>query len=180
MKVLLGISGSVATTVTPKLITALRNNGHEVTVISTNAARYFTEVQTLGVPYFTDRDEWLGMQYERGQLVPHIEMRRWADVGLIAPLSANTLAKMANGFADNMLMCVMRAWDVTKPLILAPAMNTMMWEHPATAYHLQQLDRWYSRLRIVPPISKVLACGDEGIGAMADISSIIEVVNQYQ
>lgn len=179
MKVLLGITGSVATTVTPKLITTLRNNGHEVTVISTDAACYFTELQALGVQCFTDRDEWPGVQYQRGQLVPHIEMRRWADVGLIAPLSANTLAKIAGGFADNMLTCVMRAWDVARPLVVAPAMNTMMWEHPATAYHLEQLGRWYSRLAIVPPTAKVLACGDEGVGAMADVSSIVEVVNQH-
>lgn len=180
MKVLLGITGSVATTVVPKLITALHNSSHEVTVISTDAACYFTGLQTLGVPYFTDRDEWPGAQYQCGQPVPHIEMRRWADVGLIAPLSANTLAKMAGGFADNMLTCVMRAWDVAKPLVVAPAMNTMMWEHPATAHHLEQLHQWYPRLQIVLPISKVLACGDEGIGAMADVSSIVEVVQQYQ
>src|SRR4029077_5091902 len=90
-----------------------------------------------------DEDEWPGQtegrHWEREQPVLHIELRRWADLFVIAPLDANTLAKLANGLADNCLTCVWRAWDATRPVVLAPAMNTLMWQHPATVRHLRQL-----------------------------------------
>src|SRR5205085_10485109 len=90
-----------------------------------------------------DEDEWPGRsdgrRYERGEPVLHIELRRWADLLLIAPLDANTLAKLANGLADNCLTCVWRAWEPARPVVLAPAMNTLMWEHPLTGRHLRQL-----------------------------------------
>ena len=71
-----------------------------------------------------------------GDPVAHIELRRWADALVIAPLSANTLAKAAAGMADGLLTCVLRAWDWNKPALLAPAMNTAMWESPLTEAHL--------------------------------------------
>src|SRR5207302_2037596 len=90
-----------------------------------------------------DEDEWpgskRGQHYRRDDPVLHIELRRWADVLLIAPLDANTLAKLANGLADNCLTCVWRAWDLARPVLLAPAMNTLMWEHRLTTRHLRQL-----------------------------------------
>src|SRR5205823_969202 len=86
-----------------------------------------------------DEDEWPGQKYQRGDTVLHIELRRWADLFLVAPLDANTLAKLANGLSDNCLTCVWRAWDPARPVMLAPAMNTLMWEHPLTARHLRQL-----------------------------------------
>ena len=90
-----------------------------------------------------DEDEWPGRdegrRWQRDEDVLHIELRRWADVLLIAPLDANTLAKLANGLADNCLTCVWRAWEPGRPVVLAPAMNTLMWQHPATGRHLRQL-----------------------------------------
>src|SRR5205807_1588870 len=92
---------------------------------------------------YLDEDEWpgrrAGQRYQREDPVLHIELRRWADVLLIAPLDANTLAKLATGLADNCLTCVWRAWDANRPVVLAPAMNTLMWDHPLTGRHLQQL-----------------------------------------
>src|SRR5262249_1864877 len=149
-----------------------------------------------------DADEWpgrdSGRRYQRDDLVLHIELRRWADLFLIAPLDANTLAKLANGLADNCLTCVWRAWDPARPVVLAPAMNTLMWEHPLTVRHLLQiaetvadqpvpkfgdaetLIEWTNantpRLRIVAPISKRLACGDVGPGAMAEVEGIVAAV----
>jgi len=76
---------------------------------------------------------------DRGDDVLHIELRRWADLFVIAPLDANTLGKLAAGLADNCLTCVWRAWDPERPAVLAPAMNTLMWRHPATARCLRQL-----------------------------------------
>ncbi len=111
---------------------------------------------------------------------------------LIAPLSANTLAKLANGLSDNLLVCmrtsehlsmsyliqsflsfsssilllllqtcIVRAWDFNNPLIVAPAMNTLMWDHPLTSRHLNELQQL--GVHIIPPIAKTLACGDTGM-----------------
>src|SRR5437660_181022 len=117
---------------------------------------------------------------------------------VIAPLDANTLAKLANGLADNCLTCVWRAWDPARPVVLAPAMNTLMWEHPLTGRHLRRLAAdagagpppdglgldeliaWINgscpRLRVVPPQSKRLACGDVGIGALAEVDAVVAAV----
>ena len=72
----------------------------------------------------------------------HIEQRAWADLFLIAPLSANTLSKLATGACDNLLTCVARAWDFDKPILVAPAMNTHMWTHPVTSGQLETLGAW--------------------------------------
>ena len=90
-------------------------------------------------PVFRDRDEWPGLRYRRGDPVLHVEFRKWADLLIIAPLDANTLAKLSLGLCDNFLTCLFRAWDFSKPVILAPAMNTMMWNSPLTARHLGQV-----------------------------------------
>ncbi|HEX8202848.1 MAG TPA: flavoprotein, partial [Isosphaeraceae bacterium] len=143
-------------------------------------------------------DEWPGPRYRRDDPVLHIAFRGWADLLVIAPLDANTLAKFALGLADNFLTCLLRAWDDRKPVVLAPAMNTLMWDSPATRRHLRQLlaDRaegdvpegWtldeapavFARhapgLVLVPPRSKRLACGDVGLGAMAEVDDIVAAV----
>ena len=100
----------------------------------------------------------------------HIELRRWADALVIAPLSANTLAKAANGLCDNLLTCVVRAWDWRRPLLVAPAMNTLMWDSPFTARHLGALTELGAL--VVGPVEKTLACGDTGNGAMAEPADV--------
>jgi len=145
-----------------------------------------------------DEDEWSDARYDREDPVMHIELRRWAEILVIAPLDANTLAKLAVGICDNCLTCVWRAWDSTRPVVLAPAMNTLMWEHPFTRRHLRCLaadagaahlpghldqdqviplinERCRS-LHVVAPISKALACGDVGVGAMAEVKDIAAAV----
>ena len=141
-----------------------------------------------------------GKSHRLGDPVLHIELRRWADLFAVAPLDANTLAKLANGLADNCLTCVWRAWDAARPVVLAPAMNTLMWEHPLTGRHLRQLAEdagagaappganldallaWINghcpRLRIVPPQSKRLACGDVGVGALAEAADFVATVEK--
>ncbi|XP_077774482.1 phosphopantothenoylcysteine decarboxylase isoform X2 [Podarcis muralis] len=101
-----------------------------------------------------------GLWKKREDPVLHIDLRRWADLLLVAPLDANTLAKMANGLCDNLLTCVIRAWDLSKPLLFCPAMNTAMWEHPITAQQVDQL-KSFGYVEI-PCIVKKLICGDEG------------------
>lgn len=199
--VLLGVTGSVAAIYTNELFEALRAEGHSVKVVATDAARYFFDAATLGEGAVTfDADEWRAPHYRRGDPVLHIELRRWADLLLIAPLDANTLAKLALGLADNCLTCVYRAWDRSRPVVLAPAMNTLMWEHPATARHLRQIaedmeagtlpaglsigeivesiNGQPTPLHIVAPISKRLACDDVGTGAMAERDAILAVVRR--
>lgn len=93
----------------------------------------------------TDEDEWCTWNSVQDDVL-HISLRRWADCVLIAPLDANTLAKLANGMADNLVTCVMRAWDIqgNKPVLICPAMNTAMWMHPVTQQHIETLRGWYS------------------------------------
>ncbi len=206
-KVLLGVTGSVAAIHTPLFCDELTAAGHDVKVLATRSATYFFDPCAIAVQpdgqrnrerMVLDEDEWPGTRYQRGDPVLHIELRRWADVLLVAPLDANTLAKFALGIVDNALTCVYRAWQRERPILLAPAMNTLMWEHPATLRHLQQiaadldvasdnslhdsltwidvLNASTKRLHVVAPVSKKLACDDEGIGAMASRSQLLEAV----
>jgi phosphopantothenoylcysteine synthetase/decarboxylase len=106
-----------------------------------------------------------------GDPVLHIELRRWADLLLLAPASADTIAKAANGISDNLVLCIIRAWDFTRPCLLCPAMNTLMLRHPSIISHYQSLKSFGSK--IIEPESKLLACGDIGKGALASIPLII-------
>lgn len=200
--ILLGVTGSVAAVKAPLLYEALRQPGHAVKVVATEASLYFFDPAEIPREALVlDEDEWPGRsegrRWKREDEVLHIQLRRWADILLLAPLDANSLAKLAAGLADNCLTCVWRAWEPTRPVVLAPAMNTLMWEHPATARHLRQIaadmgglppdgltmdglldgiNAHCPRLRIVAPEDRRLACGDVGIGAMAGLDTIVAVV----
>jgi phosphopantothenoylcysteine decarboxylase len=120
----------------------------------------------------------------------HIELRDWADVLVLLPLSAHSLAKVAHGLADDTLSCVARAWDFGhgnrpgKPMILAPAMNTAMWEHVLTARQLTTIQGFWNserapnRIKVVPPQVKVLACGELGDGALASVHIIVAAIQE--
>eukprot|EP00124_Ichthyophonus_hoferi_P002782 Ihof_evm4s206 gene=Ihof_evmTU4s206 len=159
--ILLALTGSVASLKAPLLVEALIKAGVEdkdhIRVVTTQSALHFYNPVDLGVKFYTDKDEW-EMWERKGDPVLHVELRKWADILIIAPLDANTMAKMAGGFCDNLLTCIVRAWDQTKPLLVAPAMNTHMWTHPHTARHLAMLKEL--GYKVIPPISKCLACGD--------------------
>lgn len=96
---------------------------------------------------------------------------------LIAPLDANTLAKMATGICDNLVLCTTRAWDGEKPLFFCPAMNTRMWEHPITEEHVTKLKKW-GHIEI-KCIEKRLMCGDTGFGAMETPTNIVRTIVDY-
>src|SRR5262249_12880914 len=149
-RLILGVTGSVAAIKAPELLTTLRHAGHEGRIVATSAALYFVRPPELhamirtgeGLPaqvLLRDQDEWPAPGYRRGDPVLHIELRNWADLLVVAPLDANTLAKFALGISDNFLTCVFRAWDFARPVFLAPAMNTMMWQSPVTLRHLRLL-----------------------------------------
>ncbi|CEP19603.1 hypothetical protein [Parasitella parasitica] len=129
---------------------------------------------TIGCRTYREEDEWSGWKKITDPIL-HIELRNWADIMVIAPLDANTLGKIANGLCDNLLTCVLRAWDVNKPVIACPAMNTSMWHHPLTSRHLEILEN-VLKYNIIQPISKKLACGDTGLGAMAESRYIADYV----
>ncbi|XP_032926248.1 phosphopantothenoylcysteine decarboxylase isoform X1 [Catharus ustulatus] len=159
--VLVGVTGSVAALKLPLLVAELlKIPGLEVKVVTTEKAKHFYNAQEIPVTLYGDEEEW---QLWKGRSDPvlHIELRRWADLMVVAPLDANTLAKVANGICDNLLTCVIRAWDLSKPLLFCPAMNTAMWEHPITARHVEQLKGFgYTE---IPCVVKKLVCGDEGV-----------------
>ena len=192
------------------LFRELTLRGHEVKIVATRSSLYFFDPLEIASRdeqrdtsvVILDEDEWSGHEsaerYQRGDPVRHIELRRWAELFLIAPLDANTMAKLVNGICDNCLTCVWRAWDPKSPIVVAPAMNTLMWQHPLTKRQLRQMgidagaahlpshlkdsalieainDR-AERFRIVPPQVKELACGDVGIGAMGEVSEIVALV----
>uniref|UniRef100_A0A8D2PJH8 Phosphopantothenoylcysteine decarboxylase n=1 Tax=Zosterops lateralis melanops TaxID=1220523 RepID=A0A8D2PJH8_ZOSLA len=136
----------------------------EVKVVTTERAKHFYNAQEIPVTLYGDEEEW---QLWKGRSDPvlHIELRRWADLMVVAPLDANTLAKVANGICDNLLTCVIRAWDLSKPLLFCPAMNTAMWEHPITARQVEQLKGFgYTE---IPCVVKKLVCGDEEVHGVA-------------
>lgn len=176
--ILLGVTGSVAAIYTPELVLDLHQSGHAVKIVATRSSLYFFDAKRID-GLILDQEEWPGDRYTRGDPVLHIELRRWADQLLVAPLDANTLAKFALGLADNCLTCVYRAWDRSKPIVLAPAMNTHMWDHPATGRHLAQVKADMGpRLSVVPPQVKKLACDDIGVGALAPRDEILGALQQ--
>lgn len=206
--VLLGVTGSVAAVKTPELFAELRRRGHAVRVVATRAATHFFDAAAIEplcgkrnqAVVSLDEDEWPAQGYERGDDVLHIELRRWAEIFVLAPLDANTLAKLACGMCDNCLTCVWRAWEPSRPVVLAPAMNTLMWQHPMTRRQLKMLaadagaghlpghldqdeliplinDR-SPTLHVVAPVSKALACGDIGVGGLAAVSDVADAVDK--
>lgn len=182
--ILLGLTGSVASIKAPPLARALCELG-TVRVVATEAARHFfdeAELPEAARPVLGSEAEWRGWR-RVGDPVLHIELRKWADLLVIAPVSADALAKVSLGLADDLLTCVARAWDFSSsapgapprfPLLLAPAMNTAMWDHPATAEHLRRVRAWGAD--VIPPVAKTLACGDVGVGAMASVEDVRNAV----
>lgn len=171
MKILLGLTGSVAVTVADKLIASLKDVG-ELKIIATESAVKMADANMLNAnTTYYDQHEWKWNQ--KGDPVLHIVLRDWYDVFVIAPLSCNTLAKMANGICDNLLTTVWMA-SLNKKVIVAPAMNTQMWKHPIVEANIHTLKKL--NVDIVPPISKTLACGEIGMGAMANIDDIVSAV----
>ncbi|OQE36263.1 hypothetical protein PENCOP_c012G03799 [Penicillium coprophilum] len=146
---------------------------------------------------YRDEDEW-SPSWTRGGPVLHIELRKWAHILLVAPMSANTMAKMTNGIADNLLLSVIRAWDTTgvvdmgfksqKTMVFtALDMDTCMYRHPVTEKQLKVLrDEWgWSEsnpkgwVTVLPPTEKSLDSEDDDIGNMMDWRDIVTVIQNY-
>lgn len=188
VKILLAASGSVSAVKVPRIALELLKFA-EVRIVLTKAAQHFIQIcETYDPPtwahwqsvvdsqvvVYTDEDEWWSYKQIRSDPVVHIELRKWADLFLIAPLSANTLSKLANGLCDNLVTSVARAWDMSRPVVVAPAMNTQMWLHPFTSKHIKEIQG--IGYEVIEPIVKLLACGDTGQGALAKVDTIVEIV----
>lgn len=178
INIIVGCTGSVASVKVPvivKKLNALRDNV-KVCVVATEKAVHFFDVSEVekDAKLVTDETEWNSWK-QLGDRVLHIDLRRWAHLLLIAPLDANTMGKLTAGICDNLLTCLVRAWDPHKPLLFCPAMNTYMWEHPITSKQISDLKGfgYYE----VPCIAKRLACQDVGMGAMAEVDDIIKHVS---
>lgn len=173
--ILIGCTGSVASIKLPLLVEKIRSTNYDIhiKVIVTHHAEHFFSAADIPpqVTVHRDEDEWKSWK-ERGDPVLHIELGKWADLMVIAPLDANSLAKIAHGLCDNLLLCTVRAWDFKKPLYFCPAMNTRMWEHPITGPQIETIKSW--GMREISCVAKKLMCGDTGLGAMAEVETIVD------
>lgn len=167
---MLGITGSIAAYKSIFLLRQLVKAGAEVKVVITPAAKDFVSPLTLGT---LSRHPVLSDLFEADSWANHVEMGRWADLMIIAPASCNTLAKMAHGQCDNLLLAV---WlSATCPVVVAPAMDEDMWKHPATRENLARLEKFGNA--IIPAETGELASGLYGEGRMAEPETIISFIS---
>ncbi|MGB9701789.1 MAG: bifunctional phosphopantothenoylcysteine decarboxylase/phosphopantothenate synthase [Candidatus Kapaibacteriota bacterium] len=173
-KILLGVSGSIAAYKAPMLVRELIKEGAEVKAIMTPAAKEFVTPITLSSvsknPVVFDMFD-LNSQSNGAW---HIHLAHWCDLAIIAPCSASTLSKLANGLADNALTAVFMALPKHIPLLIAPAMDTTMFEYPATQNNIKILKDF--GFNIIPPDEGELASGLSGLGRLADISVIMDYI----
>jgi phosphopantothenoylcysteine decarboxylase/phosphopantothenate--cysteine ligase len=169
--VLLGVSGGIAAYKAAVVVRLLKAAGAEVTVVLTEAATRFIGADTFaaltGEPAYTSL-------WERPGEVLHVRLAREADVAAVIPATANVLAKLAHGHADDLLTATLL--EATCPLVIAPAMHSGMWEHPATRANIAiLLERG---VRSVGPETGPLAHGDEGIGRLAEPEDVVAAVRE--
>ena len=165
-KILLGICGSIAAYKAILLTRLLIKAGAEVKVLMTPSAKDFVTPLSLST---ISKNEVLSDLSQNDTWTNHVQLGRWADVMLVAPLSCNTLAKMANGVCDNLLLATYLS--ATCPVVVAPAMDEDMWKHPATKENTQKLESFGTR--VIPVEKGELASGLYGDGRMAEPEQII-------
>jgi len=171
--ILLIITGSIAAIKTPDLVRKAKEQGHNITCVLTKSASNF--VTPMSLAYLSGNkvyDQMFSANDESG--MAHISLSRDNDVIIIAPASADFLAKMANGFCDDLASTIYMASD--KPVIVAPAMNTKMYEHPATKRNIAQLKK--DSVGFIEPVAGKLACGEEGLGKMAEPEDILAYIKK--
>jgi phosphopantothenoylcysteine decarboxylase/phosphopantothenoylcysteine decarboxylase/phosphopantothenate--cysteine ligase len=173
MNIVLGITGSIAAYKAADLASQLMKQGHEVHAVMTRAATEFITPLTLQV--LTRQPVLVTLEDEKQSWKPgHIELADHADLFLVAPLSANSLGNFANGLSPDPLSSIYLALPRETSVLLAPAMNGKMWDHPATRRNVARLSE--DGCRFVGPGSGDLACGYEGIGRMSEVEEILKAV----
>ena len=171
-KILLGVTGSIAAYKAAHLVRLLIKAGADVKVIMTPAATDFISKLTLST---LSKNKVLVDLFDEDSWANHVMLGRWADVMLIAPLSVNTLSKMAHGQCDNLLLAVYLS--ATCPVVVAPAMDEDMWHHPATKKNIREL-LWFGNT-VIPVEKGDLASGLTGDGRMAEPEHIISFIEEH-
>ena len=171
MNILFQLSGSIACYKACTVISRLAQSGHTVQCVASESALRFIGAATLeglsGRELLTDT-------FAPGRWMEHIELNRWADTSVLCPATANRLNKMAGGVADDLLGNLWLTHDFTKPLFVAPAMNTKMWTHPITQASVARLEAL--GVRILRPEAGNLACGDVGEGRLLEPDEILRAI----
>lgn len=167
MKIVVGVTGSIAAYKAVDLVNQCRKLGHEVRVVMTKHAADF--VQPLTFEAIAHAPVVSDMFAEGAEALAHISLAKWADVCIVAPADANVIAKMAHGLADDFLTTFVLAFD--GPVLVAPAMNTVMYHQQVTQDNLARLKSY--GYEIVSPASGQLACGDIGEGKLADLETLL-------
>ena len=171
--ILIKLTGSIAAYKIAYLISKLVQSGHQVQTAATESALHFVGKATLegltGYPVQTDT-------FADRKMMGHINLAKWADITLLAPASANTINKLACGIGDNLVTSLFLAHDWSKPYLIAPAMNTAMYEHPSTQESMKKLKEW--GVNVLPTADGYLACGDYGKGKMIEPDTIFEFINK--
>jgi len=173
-KIVLGVTGSIAIYKSAELIRLLKKAVCEVQVVATKSSKEFIApltFQTLSGRQVYDEMFNDNIEFKIG----HISIARWADLILIAPASANIIAKMANGIADDLLSTICLASKV--PIAVAPGMNETMWENPATQENISKLLN--RGVKLIGPNSGFQACGEIGNGRMSEPKEIIEAIEIF-
>lgn len=165
--VVLGITGCIAAYKSAEIVRALQKAGVRVKVVMTEHATHFVDPTTFRA--LTHEPVAVGLFDDPADPIHHISLAQEADVMLLAPCTANMLAKVANGIADDLLSSTVLA--TTAPLIMAPAMNVHMYENPATRYNIGKLE--IRGVHFVEAGTGYLACGDTGKGRLADVDDIV-------
>ena len=171
-KILVGVTGGIAAYKTCTLVNMFIKEGAEVRVVMTDSAKNFVtpltfQALTNNQVYY---DLWNSIDQDK---VEHISLSHWPDIIVVSPVTANTMAKIVIGMADNLLTTVILAALPQTKIILAPAMNVNIWENVIVQKNLRAI-RDAGKFVIVEPRSGILACRDEGKGKIADVNDIFE------
>ena len=172
--ILVGISGGIAAYKIPELIRGLVKAGAEVRVATTRHALEFVTELTLqtvsGHPVYSDVFAAIN-----AHATEHISLPEWCDAMIVAPATANVVAKMAAGIADDALTTTICSCVARKPILIAPAMNDKMWENPATQHAVETIRSWQN-VRVIEPAEGPLACGVVGKGRMPEAEELQEAL----
>lgn len=172
--ILIGITGSIAAYKTLSLISTLKKEGHNVKCILTNSATNF--VTTLSIQTLSQNKVFSDINATNEQYIEHIALVKWADIIVVAPATANFIAKAAYGISDDMLTSLYLANNYNVPIIVAPAMNKEMWNNPVTQTNIDTLKKY--GVGILLPTYGLQACGDVGPGRMMEPEDIAKIIKE--
>ncbi|MFG0316651.1 MAG: flavoprotein [Planctomycetota bacterium JB042] len=175
-QVVLGVGGGIAAYKACDLVSKLREREITARVAMTRAATRF--VRPLTFAALTEHPVLVDDTEEADPTIPHVRWARWADGVVLAPATADLLGRVAHGLANDGLTSLLLALDAGKPVVVAPAMNTQMWENPLVRANLETLKAVDGgrRFRFVEPVDKRLACGEIGVGGLAEPEAIAAAV----